>query len=197
MSAKSPNIYQKARYDSPDGLTQEKAAELLFVSVKTVKAWEQGLRDPEPRTVFRMSEIYKAPWLCLEYAQMVLQELRIFPDGVHTKALPTAVLSLDNCTRQMMDDYRTLLRIAADGRIDEDEQADFEQVKQTIARLIVSGLQVIYHYDAQGTKEERPMAATMKRSMSEEKSTNDCNISLSHPRTVSRPILGRTGGAAK
>lgn len=43
MADRYPSIYQRARKDAC--LTQEQAAELLSVSVETVKAWEQGGGD--------------------------------------------------------------------------------------------------------------------------------------------------------
>ena len=45
MADRYPSIYQRARKDAC--LTQEQAAELLSVSVETVKAWEQaGMAQP-------------------------------------------------------------------------------------------------------------------------------------------------------
>lgn len=52
MADRYPSIYQRARKDAC--LTQEQAAELLSVSVETVKAWEQRQRVPRPEDVERM-----------------------------------------------------------------------------------------------------------------------------------------------
>ena len=67
MADRYPSIYQRARKDAC--LTQEQAAELLSVSVETVKAWEQRQRVPRPEDVERMQAAYGTPWLGLEYTR--------------------------------------------------------------------------------------------------------------------------------
>ena len=71
MADRYPSIYQRARKDAC--LTQEQAAELLSVSVETVKAWEQRQRVPRPEDVERMQAAYGTPWLGLEYTRAYLR----------------------------------------------------------------------------------------------------------------------------
>lgn len=73
MADRYPSIYQRARKDAC--LTQEQAAELLSVSVETVKAWEQRQRVPRPEDVERMQAAYGTPWLGLEYTRATCGQL--------------------------------------------------------------------------------------------------------------------------
>lgn len=189
--------YAKARYEAPQRITQEQAAELLFVSLRTVKDWEGGGRVPSPEVVARMSEVYNAPWLCLDYAQEVLQELGIFPDGCCITTLQTAVLTMDDCVHRLMDIYRRLIQIAADGQTDESEEADFQAITRIISEVVVAGLQVIYHYETEGIKKDRSGVGAPKRSgvMTSTKTSTTMNkYSLTNSECLSRPNLFQTGG---
>ena len=116
MADRYPSIYQRARKDAC--LTQEQAAELLSVSVETVKAWEQRQRVPRPEDVERMQAAYGTPWLGLEYTRATCGGLGVLPE-LRLQGLPTAVLRLINRATALADDYRRLMEIAEDGRIDE------------------------------------------------------------------------------
>lgn len=164
MLGNYPTMYQRARKESP--FTQGQAAERLFVSEKTVKAWEQGQRAPDNKTVARMAELYGTQWLLLERAFETLSELGILPGGIHAQCLQGAVLSYLDLCNQQLDGYRRLIQITADGQIDESEQADFETIKSVILQNVVAGLQVALYQQQEppGIKEDRPVAGTTKRS---------------------------------
>ena len=61
MSGKRPNIYKTARRGT--GYTQETAAELLSVSVESVRAYENGYRVPPDDIVEQMALCYDPPCL--------------------------------------------------------------------------------------------------------------------------------------
>ncbi|MUU10420.1 MAG: hypothetical protein EP146_03040 [Oscillibacter sp.] len=67
----------------------------------------------------------------------MLPELRL-------QGLPTAVLRLINRATALADDYRRLMEIAEDGRIDEWEAPEFEQISENIQRVIAAGFEVLY-----------------------------------------------------
>jgi putative transcriptional regulator len=62
-SAYSPNLVRQTRRKL--GLSQALFARFLGVSVKTVRAWEQGINTPQPMACRFMDEIRQAPgyWL--------------------------------------------------------------------------------------------------------------------------------------
>ena len=163
-------IYQKARISA--GLTQEQAAEALYVSLRTVTAWEQGEREPTNTTVWQMCQSYGTPWLALEHLKISAEPLGILPDNIQVQGLPTAVLALINRATALADDYRRLMRIAEDGVIDETEQPDFSSITDHIQDVIAAGFQVIYATD---TKKDHPTAGTVRRSVHGQ-ATNDCKI---------------------
>lgn len=195
MPGNYPTMYQMARKESP--YTQEQAAERLYVSEKTVKAWEQGRRVPDNETVTRMAELYGTPWLLLERAFETLSQLGILPGGIHAQCLQGAVLSYLDLCNQQLDGYRRLIQITADGRIDEAEQADFDIIKSVILQNVVAGLQVaLYQQAPLGIKKERPEAATSRRSVQGLASENNCKIIISRSRQNASPSLSQRGGAS-
>ena len=95
----------------------------------------------------------------------------------------------------LSEEYRMLIRIAADGRIDDTEIRDFEGIKAAILDVIRAGYQVIYTDDV-GIKKNRPEAGTSKRLMSDSVSrANDCKAIIANRRPVSRGNVSPKGGA--
>ena len=60
MHERYPNLYKRARCATR--LTQEGAAELLDISVESIKQYEGGRRVPPDEVVARMVEVYRLPW---------------------------------------------------------------------------------------------------------------------------------------
>lgn len=191
MPGHNPNLYQRARKESP--YTQERAAELLHVSETTVKAWEQGQRTPDNRTVAMMAEIYNTPWLRLERALETLEELGITEAGNAPENLPSAVLDHYGLSLDLMDGYRRFIQITADGRIDETEEDDYTAYQSLILRNCVSGLRLVF-CPTKGIKKDRPDAGTSERFAPRPKSKNDRKNYFSTS-AGGRQHLSRRGGA--
>ena len=192
MPEEYTNIYQRARKTTP--YTQEKAAELLDISVESVKAYELGGRLPPNATVARMAEIYDTPWLAMAHLKATEAPLEVLPP-VKVQGLPTATLYLIDKATALADKYRKLVQIAADGQIDESEVRDFEAIKTAILEVIQACYQVIYTEDS-GIKKNRPRAATPRRFLSERHSqSNDCKTIIAKRRPVSRANVSPKGGA--
>lgn len=186
------NIYQKARKAAL--LTQEQAAEQLEISVESVKAYELGGRLPPNATVARMADVYRTPWLAMAHLQEAAAPLDVLPP-VRVQGLSTATLDLIDKATALSEEYRMLIRIAADGRIDETEVRAFEGIKAAILDVIRAGYQVIYTDDV-GIKKNRPEAGTSKRLMSDSVSrANDCKAIIANRRPVSRGNVSPKGGA--
>ena len=189
MPQSSMTIYQKARISA--GLTQEQAAEALYVSLRTVTAWEQGEREPTNTTVWQMCQSYGTPWLALEHLKISAEPLGILPENIQVQGLPTAVLALINRATALADDYRRLMRIAEDGVIDETEQPDFSSITDHIQDVIAAGFQVIYATD---TKKDHPTAGTVRRSGSQSPA-NDCKIIIAESTGNASPTFtGKEAG---
>lgn len=169
MPGNDRNIYQNARLAA--GITQEAAAEQLGLSPESMRAYETGQRLPPNPTVWNMVSVYKTDWLALEHLRRTSAGLDVLPE-IRIQSLPTAVITLINRCADFKDRHRQLLRIAEDGVIDSDEQPVFDDIAEDLEGLIGAAYQVLY--PAEGTKKDHPTAGTMRRSVREVSSTNDC-----------------------
>lgn len=158
MDQRCPNLYQRARLST--GMTQERAAELLGLSVESLKMYETGRTVPKDETVARMVEVYRLPWLALEHSQAT-DTLGVLPD-VEPRPLPLASIALRNRLHDATGRLDALLRIAEDGIIDDKERPEFDDIVQELKETMTAIYQVIY--SGAETKKERPEAATSRRS---------------------------------
>ena len=191
MSENYPTIYQKARKKAR--LTQEQAAEALHVSLETVKAWEQGQRIPTNAAVMYMCEVYQTPWLALDHLRQTADMLQVLPSDIKLQGLPTAAIALYNRVMAFANKYRRteqLLAIAEDGTIDADEQELFAQIVADLDGIIGAALQIKY---AEGIKNDRLTAGTVKRSDRGLSSSNECTIIIADPAKNASPNFSGEG----
>lgn len=137
------NIYRRAR--TAAGLTQERWAEILGISVDSVKAYEAGKTIPPDEIALGMSEaagqqIY-CYWHLLNKSRVAGQ---ILPE-VERRTLPEAVISLlvrvQDFQRGGLQD---LLRLAADGKIDQTETLAFGEALGELDGLIRAAYELQY-----------------------------------------------------
>ena len=197
MSKIGTTIYQRARKESP--YTQEQAAERLYVSVKTVKAWEQGQRVPDNEAVARMAELYGTPWLSLEHSLAESGALGVLPQ-VTLQGLPSAVLTLVNRCLALSDDYRRLMAIAEDGLVDAQERPEYDRIAGRVRDVVAAGLQVLYAEGTDpGVKKEHPDAGTSRRSVDQAGWGHQGKISGKYytppRRDHASPVFCKGGGA--
>ena len=141
MDKKCPNLYQRARLST--GMSQERAAELLGLSVESLKQYEGGKTVPKDETVAKMVEVYSCPWLALEHAQAT-DTLGVMPE-VTPRPLPMASIALRNRLQDATGRLDALLRIAEDGVIDETERPEFDRIVSKLDEIIQSALAVAYN----------------------------------------------------
>lgn len=144
MSNEYESLY--ARYRKAAGLTQERAAELLGVAVRTLAAWERGESTPPNVRVLSMVDIYSAPTLAIEhlrYSNIIAYD--VLP-AVRTQPLAQAVCGLMAAVRKLEAIHAEdrLLEIAADGRVDEIERADFDQLLIELEPVVTAVLSLKY-----------------------------------------------------
>lgn len=157
MPGDYPNLYQKARKSTR--LTQEQAAERLDISPESLKQYEGGRRTPPDIVVSRMVELYNTPWLALAHSEAT-DLLGVLP-RVEAKPLPMASIALRNRLHDATGRLDALLRIAEDGRIDEDERPEFDEIVTELRATMAAIYQVIY--SPEGIKKERLEGATSRR----------------------------------
>ena len=136
MNLRLGKIYESARAAS--GYTQERWAEYLGVSTEAVRSYELGKYFTTDEVLLRMADISgnKAlPYWHLSQKSRVAAE--ILPKLEGTKSLPEAVLALLVQIEDFQEDgLKELMRIAADGKVSEDEVAAYRTAVAEIMELI-------------------------------------------------------------
>ena len=192
MDKKCPNLYQRARLST--GMSQERAAELLGLSVESLKQYEGGKTVPKDETVAKMVEVYSCPWLALEHAQAT-DTLGVMPE-VTPRPLPMASIALRNRLQDATGRLDALLRIAEDGVIDEAERPEFDSIVVELRETMAAIYQVIYS----GAKKERPDTGMSKRSGGVECGSVQSTLGYvdysTDPHRVARPSFPRRGGVS-
>lgn len=140
MSQESRNIYQIPREAA--GLTQEKAAELIDISVESIRAYETGRRTPPGRAVIKMIEIYNSPYLALQHLKSSDEVGQCYMPNVELKDLPTAVLRLQKEVNDFLKCRDEIIDITCDGVISEDEQERWNQVLKEMDDVITAIMSV-------------------------------------------------------
>lgn len=102
MQTENRNIYKKPREIA--GYSQERAAELLDISVESLRAYETGRRVPPGEVVVRMMDLYNCQYLAVSHLRTSEACASFLPD-VKLQDLPTAILRLQ---KELNDFLRNL-----------------------------------------------------------------------------------------
>lgn len=138
------NIYQNARRNA--GLTQERWAEALGLSVEAVRQYETDRCLPSDAVVARMAELAMLPplgyWHLRHKSEIAAAEL----PPVERLPLAQAVVQLLAAMRDFEREHHidTLLQIAFDGRVDPEEEPIFSEVAGDLRAVVRAALQVEY-----------------------------------------------------
>lgn len=136
------NIYKIARKAA--GLTQEKAVELLPVSVRSLRDYEEGQRIPGNDIVERMCVIYNAQHLAYQH----LHETNSLMDRVVPVLEPRGLMELAIRLYNRMEKLdqsgalRRIMSIADDGTIDANERPEFDAIMEDITDLLTAGMEL-------------------------------------------------------
>ena len=144
MSEHDMTIYQTCRKAA--GMTQERAAELLGVAVRTLAAWEAGERPVPELRVADMVDLYGTPYLAIQHLRLYSALGPQVLPSVERVPLPQAVCQLLSSIRAV-EQARAgdrLLQIAADGRVDEMESTEFELLMAELEPIIAAVMSIKY-----------------------------------------------------
>lgn len=136
------NIYKNARRNA--GLTQEQAAEQLYISVRSLAEYEAGRTIPPCDVICRMVEAYKAKHLAYLHLKNSTEVGRRFLPDLHILDLPRSVLNMNNEIDDVLEMNKKLSRIACDGRIDEHESETWRSIEKELMEMIGAGLSVVF-----------------------------------------------------
>lgn len=143
MKQELRNIYRDARRTA--GLTQERWAELLGISAEAVRQYEGGKILPSDDVVLTMAEVsgqhIVAYWHLANKSRVAG---RILP-SLCRRTLAEAVLNLlvktEDFQRRGMDDLK---RLAADGRIRQEEIEAYGEALQQLREVIAAAYELEY-----------------------------------------------------
>lgn len=144
-----------ARHRKAAGITQEKAAELLGVAVRTLANWETGIYVPPDDKVALMCDAYPAPTLAIEHLRASSSLAAGLIPEASQLPLAQAVAQLLYCMRQFEQKHRAddLIWISSNGRVDEGEQTmRWYEISDELQDIVTAAMQLRF---AQGAVETR------------------------------------------
>ena len=121
------------------GLTREKASELMeYISDDRIDKIERGILEARPEEIITMSECYKDPALCNYYCSHECPIGRTYVPEVKLKDLSQITLEMLASLNNMEKEKNRLIEITVDGVITEDEQEDFNKIKEELDSISLS-----------------------------------------------------------
>jgi transcriptional regulator with XRE-family HTH domain len=133
MSNSCESIYQTCRKSA--GFSQESAAGFLSIAPRTLAGYEAGAAPVPDDIAAKMTELYKAPLLGYQHLQLNPVARRFLP-VLEDKSLSQAALSLICAAGNYMAQQSQMVMVCADGKVDNAENTQWEQVNQAIIALI-------------------------------------------------------------
>ena len=137
------NIYQAAREAA--GMTQERAAELIGLSVESIRSYETEKRIPADETVIKMAEIYcGANYLAYQHLRhKTTLGNAILPD-VSEIPLSQAALQMIHEMNDFIQCEPDIIKITMDGVIDSSEEFAWMDIIQKCQKLCRAVLTLQY-----------------------------------------------------
>lgn len=142
MQNDTRNIYKRARRNA--GYTQEAAAEMLNVSVESLRAYETDRRIPAGDVVLQMMICYNCHQLPTQHLQETSALFNSIVPRLEERTLLEMSVRVYNRLRSFQEDNRLnrLLAIAEDGIIDDQERPEFDAIIADLRQIIQSGLEL-------------------------------------------------------
>lgn len=147
MQDDSVNIYRNARRTA--GMTQERWAELIGVSVEAVRQYEAGIILPGDEVAVRMAEGCGQHIVCYWHLLNKSRAATELLPEVRHRRLPEAVLTLLGQVKDFQaDGLEELLRIAADGQVDATERERYGEALRQLRELITAAWELQFAEEA-------------------------------------------------
>ena len=130
-------IYQLTRESLK--LTREEAGELLeTMSPERIEKIENERSLPRPDEVLLMSDKYKQPGLCNHYCANQCPIGQQYVPEIKVKELSQIILEMLASLTSMQKQKDRLIEITADGKITDDELADFIHIQEELERISIT-----------------------------------------------------------
>ena len=174
MPGNGSEIYRTCREQA--GLTQEQAAEGLNCSVRQLARYEAGEAPVPDDIAYQMVVLYDSQLLEVQHLRLVSQVAADLLPPIVEVNLSMASLVLINRATELADNYRRMMQIAEDDRIDDQERPDYQIIQKNVRAVIAASFCYLYA----NIKKERPEGATSRRSVQGLAPENNSEIILSH-----------------
>ena len=142
MKQHCENIYKTARRAA--GLTQEQAAEQLYISVRSLAEYEAGRTTPPDDVACRMIDVYGDRSLAYMHLKQSTEVGRRFLPDLHILDLPRSVLKLQKEVKDITDINHQMIDVACDGVVDTHEQETWQNVIKELMEMVAAGLSVVF-----------------------------------------------------
>ena len=140
MNKRDGNIYKSARKTA--GFTQERWAEILDLSVESIRLYETGRSLPTDEIATKMADLSGIGMLGLWHLKEKSGIANdVIPD-VEAVELPQAVIQLICEIRDFKQNADELLTIAADGYVSVEERSVYNEILDTLDGIIKAAWQV-------------------------------------------------------
>lgn len=133
MNNNDTNIYQAARIAA--GITQERAAELMGTSPRSVAAYESGERIPTENAVVRMVDVYGTQFLAYQHLRHSMESARSILPDITPQSLTMAVMRVQKEATDVLKLRDEIVNITYDGVIDETERDRWEHCMKELEDL--------------------------------------------------------------
>lgn len=143
MASMDTNIYAACRKRA--GMTQEEWAEVLDVSVESIKRYETFVRLPPNHLVKRMADISGDDSIAYWHLANTTQELEVLP-SIEQLNLQAATIRMMNRMSRFASKCRDrqLMEIAEDGIISEEERPLYKEILDELTGVITAFYQLRY-----------------------------------------------------
>lgn len=144
MTKKFGKMLQSARKSS--GLTQERAAEALHISTRTLAKYEQGETVPTDSTMAAMMRLYENNALGITYLFQKSAVYRELYAEIQQPPGPAAgVVNLHICLNEVKASYDRLEMLCADDVISRAEEAAFRSCMKPFEKLdaAITGMKIV------------------------------------------------------
>ncbi|WP_394903983.1 helix-turn-helix domain-containing protein [Clostridioides difficile] len=145
------NIYQISRENT--NLTQEKASELLDISVESLRAYENDKRIPPNAIVVKMISIYNNNLLGYEHVRRTTEAGVMFLPKLEMKSLSSITLKLHKEIKDYLKKEDDFIDIVEDDVIDEDEEEVWNDVMEKLEGIYEAILKLKFSRNMKTQKE--------------------------------------------
>ena len=135
-----PNIYKTARQSA--GFTQEQAAELLHLSIRSLSDYEGGKTIPGDDIVCGMIETYKTEWLGYEHLKRSAEVGQRYLPDIDLTDLAKSVLRLQKEVADVVQVNPDMVEVACDGIVDGHEEEKWQTITKEINDMAGAALAV-------------------------------------------------------